>query len=61
MNDLDRVFEMDSLELAKSDEALTALIVKYRAARIQFKLGDKTAGKKEKLKLSLEDLKVGDV
>ena len=59
MSEIDDVMNYDVLELTKNDEALLRLINKYREQRTQYKLGDKTAGKKEKVQLSLSDL--GDI
>lgn len=61
MSDVQAIFDLDPLDLAKDDEALMRLIEHFRTARSQWKLGDKKAGKekKEKTQLSLSDL--GDI
>lgn len=58
MPDIQDVFDLDPLELAKDDDAIRAVIAKFREARAQWLLGDKKAGKekKEKQQLSLSDL-----
>jgi len=56
MSDLNDIFELDPLNYTK--ENIDALIERYRAARTQWKTGEKAPAKekKEKVKLDLNDL-----
>lgn len=58
MSDLGEIFARDPLELTKPEasEDFTRLIARYREARQQFKLGDKTAGKTAKVTKGAEPL-----
>lgn len=48
MTDINEIFQRDPLKLTTED--MIPLIDKYRAARAQFNLGDKTAGSTKKVK-----------
>lgn len=48
MSDISRLFQEDPLKLTQDD--ITAIVNRYREARAQFNLGDKTAGKTAKVK-----------
>lgn len=48
MSDIARLFQEDPLKLTNED--ITTIIERYRLARAQFNLGDKTAGKTKKVK-----------
>lgn len=48
MSDISRLFAEDPLKLTKAD--IGEIIARYRAARAQFNLGEKSAGSTKKMK-----------
>lgn len=61
---ISEIFDLDPIKLTKNGEEMKAIVAYYREKRLQFKMGDKTAGstktmaKSEKKDLGALDLEL---